>query len=78
MTKVRVYNLNDPDLPESLHIVKDTFTSSVQPKIEEKAAEIVQDNTRQPGESLHDYLNRKGIRCFCKICKGKNVHSKIQ
>lgn len=27
-------------------------------------------NDRKPKESLHDYFNRKGLKCFCPQCKG--------
>lgn len=29
------------------------------------------DNSRMDGESLHDYFNRKGLKCFCNDCRKK-------
>lgn len=63
----RVYHLTDPDLPENLNTVRDVFLGK------EAAPENL--NTREPGEGLHDYFMRKGLKCFCPDCrkKGKNV-----
>lgn len=56
----RVYRLSDPDLPEELNTIKEIFGEAPEePK-----------STREPGEGLHDYFMRKGIKCFCNICRG--------
>lgn len=64
---MRVYRVTDPDLPEELHVVRDVFTNKTKPEPPEELK-----NTREPGEGLHDYLTRKGIKCFCKLCRSKN------
>lgn len=64
---VRVYKITDPDLPEELHTVRDVFNGTIKPEPPEEPK-----NTREPSEGLHDYLTRKGIKCFCKLCRSKN------
>lgn len=59
----RVYRLTDEDPPENLHHIKKIFLDETPEEPQ---------STREPGESLHDYLTRKGIKCFCKVCRGKN------
>ena len=63
---VRVYRLTDPDLPENLKPIKDIFMGDVKETPEVK-------DPREPGESLHDYLTRKNIKCFCNDCRKKAV-----
>lgn len=58
MTKVRVYNLDDEDLPKKLHHLRDIFLR----KSEEG---------RKPGEPLHDFLMRRNIACFCRKCRAE-------
>lgn len=59
MTKQRVYNLTDKDLPEELILVKEVFVDY------EKTIE------RRGNESLHDYFTRRAFKCFCKPCAKK-------
>lgn len=62
MTKVRVWNVDDPDLPDELAPIKKVFS---------KPVVVPEVNPRGPKEGLHDYLTRKGIKCFCKPCRSK-------
>lgn len=53
MAKTRLWRLTDKDLPKQFHIIRDVFIAG----------------PRQPGESLHDYFMRRGIKCFCPKCR---------
>lgn len=64
MTKVRVWNIDDPDLPDELSTVKKVFS---QPKPQP----VPEVEPRGRKEGLHDYLTRKGIQCFCKPCRSE-------
>jgi len=61
---MRLYELTDRDFPENLLFYRNIFLPQVygvfnpQPK-----------SDREKGESLHDYLTRKNIKCFCKPCR---------
>ena len=56
----RVYNIDDPDLPESLHEVRKVFSKPQPPK-----------NDRGRNETLHDYFTRHKLKCFCRECRAK-------
>lgn len=69
-TKVRVWTINDLDLPDELHTVRDVFSQPSIKKVEAPKPPV-EENPRGPREGLHDYLTRKGIQCFCKPCRSK-------
>lgn len=53
---MRLYTIYDKDLPNNLKTVRDIF----EPK---------ESGERKVTESLHDYLTRKKIKCFCPECR---------
>lgn len=73
MAQARLWKVDDPDLPENLHMIREVF---MKPAEEPKREPVVQKDGRKEGESLHDYFMRKGIKCFCNQCRGKNVQHK--
>lgn len=68
MTQVKVWTINDPDLPKELHKVREVFSQP--PKQKEPLS------TRGEKEGLHDYFMRKGLKCFCPDCR-KTKQQKI-
>ena len=61
---VKVWELEDPKLPKELFYLKDIFLAKIKKEPEAKPR-----GDRKPGESLHDYLTRKNIPCFCRPCQ---------
>mgnify|MGYP000913861365 CR=1 FL=1 len=61
MSKVRIYNYTDKDLPEDIR----------------KAFEVLSsDNKVSKRLSLHDIFKSKGLQCFCSECYEKKVYNK--
>lgn len=60
MANIRYWHLKDPTLPEEFKKIRQVFL--------EEAKE-----PRKRNESLHDYLLRKSIKCWCRKCKTEEV-----
>lgn len=61
MSKVRIYNYDDKDLPEDIRRVYRVMSNSVNMK---------------KNKSLHDIFKSKGLQCFCSECYEKKVYNK--
>lgn len=55
---VKIWELDDPELPKDLFMLRDVFLPKPKPV-----------NDRGYKESLHDYFQRKNIKCFCNKCR---------
>lgn len=60
----KVWSLDEADLPKELHYLRDIFLVK-----KERVPQPRGD--RKPTESLHDYLTRKNISCFCRSCNAE-------
>lgn len=56
-----VWELTDSNLPRDFWNIRDVFLGL----------------SRQPSESLHDYLTRKGLTCGCKACRERRKEEAI-
>lgn len=74
MTQAKIWKLDDPDLPRELHTIRYVFTG----QYPDDAPEEPETPQEAPKEGLHNYLTRKGIKCFCPECRkkeGKNANT---
>jgi len=62
MQTIKWWDLKDPKLPQELHKIRDVFIGPI--------------DDRRRGESLHSYLIRKNIQCFCKNCRIELMNKK--
>lgn len=67
MSSKKAWTINDPDLPEDLHLIREIMSQPPKPKVL---------NTRKEKEGLHDYFMRKGLKCFCPDCRIKEKKQK--
>ncbi len=75
MSDIKVWELTDSNLPESLNHVKAIFLSkelspaSGQEVDKKPTPPVLHVSDRARGEGLHDYLTRKNIKCWCRKCR---------
>ena len=61
MTKIRIYNYDDKDLPTTIRNVLNV---------------MLNDNKVSNKNSLHDIFKSKGLQCFCTECYENKVYNR--
>jgi hypothetical protein len=69
MSEMRIWHLDEADLPEIAWPVRDVFMEKRERRPEPTVLpNDLKKSDRGRNENLHDYLTRKGIKCFCRKC----------
>lgn len=62
----KLYHLDDADLPEIALPIRALYYPEKKPQ--PIVVPALKKTDRRPGESLHDFLTRKNLMCFCRAC----------
>lgn len=70
---MKIWELDEADLPEIAWPVREVFMQRRERRPEPIALpNDLKKSDRGRNESLHDYLTRKNIKCFCRQCVAAN------